>query len=393
MASSVTLEELRWFHSIDRELYARLVMNLRRDPGQSMQVIAFWIWLEQAGCENIVKKLLTLSNSLVNAVADEAIILLAFLQNDSDLPSPPPRDNDIHLTLSLARNDLSLQFLHEHRLTAISGVSKVVNDVCIRAFQDIVQQALASGAVQPRVRSIGEGSSSGVMPMGGEGSSVQRVIHGQAVIVQGGMVIPDGGCSAQDVMHMMSMPSPFLRPVTPIPFGHGSRFSLPSVIGGPSGMSQQFPSTDHYYSGFLQQATQVMPSVHPHSIEDSGRSNLNPNSQPWNINEEVPQDERTMFITFSRGYRISEGEVRDFFTSTFGDCIESIYMQEVPSNVQPLFARVVIRSAAMIQAILDGKDKAKFTINGKHVWTRLFVPKRNRMSPPPPPPPPPPAAV
>ncbi|KAK1367541.1 RNA-binding protein Musashi Rbp6 like [Heracleum sosnowskyi] len=91
----------------------------------------------------------------------------------------------------------------------------------------------------------------------------------------------------------------------------------------------------------------------------------------------VPTDERTMFVTFSKGYPVAEWEVRDFFAQIFGDCIESFYMQQVKNmEDQALFARIVFFRADLIHMILNGVPKAKFTINGKHVWMRKFVPKR-----------------
>lgn len=59
----------------------------------------------------------------------------------------------------------------------------------------------------------------------------------------------------------------------------------------------------------------------------------------------------------------------------FGDFIESVFMQEVTGDDQPLYARLVVRSASSIPVVLNGKSKAKFSINGKHVWARKYVRK------------------
>ncbi|KAI3410843.1 uncharacterized protein J3R85_018356 [Psidium guajava] len=91
----------------------------------------------------------------------------------------------------------------------------------------------------------------------------------------------------------------------------------------------------------------------------------------------VPPDDRTLFVTFSKGYPVHEWEVMEFLTRVFGDCVEAMHMQEVQAGEQPLFARVVFRSASTIDQVLDASGKAKFIINGKHVWARKFVPKRN----------------
>jgi hypothetical protein len=94
----------------------------------------------------------------------------------------------------------------------------------------------------------------------------------------------------------------------------------------------------------------------------------------------VPPDNRTLFVTFSKGYRVEEWEVRQFLTMNYGDCIEAMKMQETANNEQALYARIVFRNPSTIEMILRGTSKVKFTINGKHVWARKFVPKRgNRM--------------
>ncbi|KAL3623596.1 hypothetical protein CASFOL_032412 [Castilleja foliolosa] len=90
---------------------------------------------------------------------------------------------------------------------------------------------------------------------------------------------------------------------------------------------------------------------------------------------------RTMFVTFSKGYPVAEAEVREFFTRLFGNCIESLYMQEVEPDEQALYARIVFVKPSYIQFILNGEGKAKFSINGKHVWMRQFVPRNGRSWP------------
>ncbi|QHO50130.1 uncharacterized protein DS421_1g19980 [Arachis hypogaea] len=97
--------------------------------------------------------------------------------------------------------------------------------------------------------------------------------------------------------------------------------------------------------------------------------------------EVVPAEARTMFVTFSKGYRVAERELREFLTMAYGDCIEALYMQEVQHpNHQPLFARIVFRKASTIDVVLRGATKVKFSINGKDVWARKFVPKNSTSS-------------
>ncbi|WRX33429.1 hypothetical protein QQP08_025916 [Theobroma cacao] len=102
----------------------------------------------------------------------------------------------------------------------------------------------------------------------------------------------------------------------------------------------------------------------------------------------MPSELFLKFIKEIQGFRVGVNleEVREFFTRAYGDCIESLHMQEVPPDEQSLFARIVFRSESAIEIILSGMSKAKFTINGKHVWTGKFVPKRLKPSLPPTPP-------
>ncbi|GMQ09532.1 hypothetical protein CsSME_00052870 [Camellia sinensis var. sinensis] len=62
----------------------------------------------------------------------------------------------------------------------------------------------------------------------------------------------------------------------------------------------------------------------------------------WSHEIKVLVDDRTMFLTFSRGYPISESEVKELFTGCFGDCVDNVDMDEFNSVDQHLFARMVV---------------------------------------------------
>lgn len=270
----LTQDEFNLFHRIDRQLYKILVMILFREPGECMQVHALWLWLERVGFRNVVKRVLALPNILINEVADETVLCLNCINNSNFIAPPSSFENsEIPLLQSLVDKEISLQFLYENRVSALQGVAKEMQDVCVRAFTDIMQQAIIR-------------------------NSNDRVVEAQKVVLK---------------------PSSENQNQNPLWFGS---------IG------------------------------------------------PLNSRVEVPADDRTLFVTFSKGYRVEEWEVREFFTIAYGDCIEALYMQEVQSNEQALFARIVFRIASTIDMILRGAIKAKFTINGKHVWARKFVPKR-----------------
>lgn len=47
-------------------------------------------------------------------------------------------------------------------------------------------------------------------------------------------------------------------------------------------------------------------------------------------------------------------------------------MQEVPSDEQPLFARMVCRSSSIIPKIAPPGRKSMYSINGKHIYAMKF---------------------
>ncbi|XP_022147684.1 uncharacterized protein LOC111016553 [Momordica charantia] len=280
----VSQEEFNLFHKIDRELYAILAVKIRRDPMEALQIMAFWLWLERAGFRHIVFRMLRLPLLLINELADEAAAALAALSSDR-----PPPFSDLTLTRNFLEREISLRFLYANRQIAVQGIDKLRNDVCFRAFQDIMDTALS---------------------------------HNIKVSAASTPAVP-----------------PWLPPSTTTP---------------PAG-----------------------------TFDDGGDPQLQAAAVA------VTPEERAMFVTFSKGYPVHEWEVREFFTGSHGDCIETFQMQEVaePSE-QALFARIVFRSAATIDNILGGHQRVKFTINGKHIWARKFIPKKIQQPPSPSPPPP-----
>ena len=281
----VSQEEFNRFHTIDRELYTLLVINLFRDPAESMQVMGLWLWLEQKGFHNVTLKMLSLPHFFINELADEAVTCLKFLTGSTETPlsSYDINISDIPLIQCLMEKGITFKFFNDNRQNAASEIAKIVNEVCVRAFTDIMQQAV---------------------------------------------VLVENNNSTQN--HSMVLPS------------------LHSNFGR---FGQHFGGTTSSSS------TSGTPELH---------------------GTQVPPDDRTMFVTFSKGYPVFDWEVREFFTRTYGDCIESLHMQDVQPNEQSLFARIVFHSASTIDVILNGLSKAKFTINGKHVWMRKFIPKRNK---------------
>jgi hypothetical protein len=284
LSFTIPQEDFLMIHQMDRDLYKILVTDLSRDPTESMRLLAMWLWLEKVGFHNVVKNIMSLPIILINEIADESMICLTCLTNNNNtslISMSSSEVNDIPLLQSLIENEISLKFFLQNRVEAIRGVEKTRREVCMRAFGDIMQQAM--------MRNIAE-----------------RMLE-------------------------------------------NNKF----LFGSTGPMNLQFGSVG--IAGAM---------VQQESNNNGGRGGI------------IPADERTLFVTFSKGYRVEEWEVREFFTMAYGNCIEALFMQETQQNEQPLFARIVFHKVSTIDMILRGASKVKFSINRKHVWVRKFVPKR-----------------
>ncbi|KAL1816825.1 hypothetical protein ACET3Z_019399 [Daucus carota] len=143
--SQVSQAKLHSFHTIDRMLYAILVADLLCDPTDAMQIMAFWLWLEQAGFRNVVKRISHLPLMLIDDLVHEANICLNFIKNSQALNEI----GDIHLRLRLIK-DFSLENLHKNQTLAQSGVKIVCTNICLQAFSDLTQNALLQNEVRKR---------------------------------------------------------------------------------------------------------------------------------------------------------------------------------------------------------------------------------------------------
>ncbi|KAI3443558.1 hypothetical protein Pfo_000223 [Paulownia fortunei] len=290
---TVTLDEFKLFHGIDRALYVVLVRDLVRNPLECLYIMGLWLWLERGGFYNFISKILSLPPFLINELADEAVTCLKCINVQFPFSSEAA---EIPLTHSLVKKDISLQFFHENQLTAFHEIESLVNGVCIPSFSDIMEKGCRGG--------FGESST------------------------QSQMMVP----------------------------GHAASTSYANQTQTPSSVDDS-----------LMQSISSL-RIDGDASPSRGRARAN----------ETSRNERTMFVTFSKGYPVTENEVRQFFRRLFGNCIESFHMQEVRPDEQALFAKIVFFRSSFIRAILDGVSKAKFTINGKHVWMRKFVPKNDR---------------
>lgn len=282
----MTQEKLHAFHRIDREMFSRLVVSFMRDPAESLLVMALWLWLEQKGYPNIIIMMLGLPDSIVNALADEAVLCLRCLDCSTSNSTllRLTSNGGIVLTSRLMQKEISLQWFIQNRFTTISGVKNFLTNICARIFTDILQ----------------------------------RVLPGTNPIL-----------------------SQFTHPQQPL------------VIPG-------FP---HPVFGAL--------NIFPGFVEDFIPTG---GLWGWQPSIELSVDDRTMFLTFSRGFSVSVEEVKKLFSDILGieNCVQDVDMENVPSDEQPLYAKMVLSSVTFVDSILKGNRVSKFRINGKHIWARKY---------------------
>ncbi|KAK8542209.1 hypothetical protein V6N13_137215 [Hibiscus sabdariffa] len=305
---TISAEEIKLFHSIDRAIFSRLVLNLQREPFESMHVVALLLWLERyfTRGRNLVYSIQPWPDTFVDALAEECVQCLKCINSSDEFPLGHfGNDDSVIPLIRLLTNDyVSLRFFHNYRLEIAHGVVNIVRDVCYRAFDDIMKQALYG-------------------------------------------------------------PSPMIRPILP---------SIKQNLGRFRGFDADDVSSIR--KSMNNEMEDLWKRIHNICINNSSEEVEDKKK------EEVEADDRTIFLTFSKGYLVSEEEVRNFFSRRFGEIFEGIEMQEVQEGEQPLYAKLVLVSASTLDLVLNGKPKAKFSINGKHVWARKFV-RKNHKSPPP----------
>ncbi|OWM86703.1 uncharacterized protein LOC116189197 [Punica granatum] len=276
--TSLRTAELYAFHHVDRQVFTKMVKDLLRDPGESLLVIALWLWLERKGYPKIIVKLASLPDFLVYSAAQEAALCLKCLENTP--PFPISRDGGfLPLTSRVMERNLALQFFQDNKFSAICGIRSMLTNVCSRIFTDILEHHL--------------------------GNPTQAALN-QPLLIPG--------------------------------FPHPLYGDLVIVLRPPD---HNLPARDPW---------------------------------AWDPMNDVDECDRTVFLTFSRGFPVSKEEVRELFSEVLGlDCVSDVVMQETPkTSEQCLYAKLVLNSVESVDRVLTGRKVAKFQINGKHIWARKY---------------------
>ncbi|GAB4851480.1 hypothetical protein Ancab_030882 [Ancistrocladus abbreviatus] len=355
---STTHEEFQTFHGTERDLFTLLVSTLHRDPIQSIQVLAFWIWIGRRTSPCLVQRILTFTNPVIDTLFDETVFCLEAVQNDHFLYN----EDNIPLleTVSFDNYIVSLHYFHGNRVSLLCDVGKIMQEVCLPAFKDIVERTVDEYEMN-RIFSLGREGMINANPMFYSFVSASSSVLSRITQNRGFYARNDGG-------NYRMVPVPTSKPCytfnvgkvnVPVLFGHPS-LAMPNEKGKPSARGggvccdsnnggsdgnsglKAPPPTPKDLHGFdvynfneqcrvlLKQVMELLTNVSIDGLDDEE-------------DRVVHQDERSIFLTFSKGFPVYESEIREFFTRMYGDVVEAIHMEEVGANKQALYAQLVRR--------------------------------------------------
>ncbi|XP_077234345.1 uncharacterized protein LOC143876526 [Tasmannia lanceolata] len=314
--------DLLLFHHMEINLFNRFVGDMGIDGVLAKQIIALWLWLESIGHNDLIRHIYAHADKvLASTVIGEAQACLECLKPDAIQPIDL---NDIPVMAGLIKEPINLRFFHYNRDVAISGITKVMRSICNIIFDNNMMRIAARDQNHPANQLVM--SAGFIMRPFGEGTSAQG-----------------GGAT-------------------------GSGFVLPE---GPPPMANGGGRRDG--SGVL---SALWPLISGPSNVPAVKSTLNPSARPWFPGLQfTSDDERSMFLTFSRGYPLRREDIIEFFTSNWGNCVENVMVERTPPGVHPMFGRLILNSVSVIPLILNGQQRAKFVIKGRHLWARMFMPR------------------
>ncbi|XP_054808978.1 uncharacterized protein LOC129311026 [Prosopis cineraria] len=257
----ITEEEFKNFHNIDRKLFLRLVTNnlIGQEPRRVTLFMALFLWFEKTTKNfTLISKLLQWPDTLLTDLTNEAAFIFTCI-DDNDAIECFTKNNvnyskycDLPLTQKITNSGITLHFVHQNRVDIKQAIDKLINSVCDRAFDDII---------------------------------VKFLLQKQA--------------EKEHALHYNPM-------MLPPPHEVGPPQVLPLKVVVPAPAVDEGSSS----SGGLGDASEV--KVLTNGVcEIPRRVELRVGGA--GERRHVAEDDRTVFLTFSKGYPISESEIIEFF--------------------------------------------------------------------------------
>ncbi|KAI5647466.1 hypothetical protein M9H77_33471 [Catharanthus roseus] len=97
-------------------------------------------------------------------------------------------------------------------------------------------------------------------------------------------------------------------------------------------------------------------------------SKLNPSAKEW---KPAPENERTLFMTFSRGRPLSKPEIMNFFDRKYGACVEDVFIHK-PQGRDPEFGKIVFKFSWIPNLILENNESVLIYIGHNTICLKKF---------------------
>ncbi|VAH69209.1 unnamed protein product [Triticum turgidum subsp. durum] len=89
----------------------------------------------------------------------------------------------------------------------------------------------------------------------------------------------------------------------------------------------------------------------------------------------VPEDCRSMFITFSKGNALHREEIFEYFREKWGNCVVRVLMEKTKGGHMPMYGRIIFKTEAIVKLVLNGERLVKISIGQREIWLRKYVPR------------------
>lgn len=320
MAYNLSSEELQSFHTIDRELFTRLVTELERDRDLAMRAMAFWLWAEEVGYPSVILSVHNMPGMLVNAALDEVVSVLECLDSET---MPPP---ETPITFILMHEEVTLDGVYANRGFALAGVSRVLTEVCSRAFADNVEQVAAPANETGQSE---EQDTNTVAPNADSTAQFVRNGSGDMNAQKGSgdmnVVVQEVQERAEEGMGPMGPAREGLRPVFDFRTlceaieacaeQNAALVPLDGAAPEEAGAKGQFEVGQSSTQEESQIKEEGVPQGGSSGLEVGGVEGEHDVGEPLTPEELEIQalDARSMFFTFSRGYVVTEQDLHSYF--------------------------------------------------------------------------------
>lgn len=66
--------------------------------------------------------------------------------------------------------------------------------------------------------------------------------------------------------------------------------------------------------------------------------------------------------------------------SEYGDIVERVVSERTKAGQEPVYARIILKSPACIDLVLQGQPKLTMKVQGRDAWVRPYVTRRKKSS-------------